>query len=577
MRRRVTGLIAIALLACAFPAAAAEQTVESKVESVGMFKNGLAYVTRTVTLPDEGEYVLYDVPQASHGTFWIESPTSHEVDVLMTKRDGDKNGDALFMEKLIGAKIDVHFRHEGLDSLNGTVTGTDASDEVASEEFSRNYEANRYGWYPSAISRYGQPAPNPGASVAPKRIVISTEQGDAHVDPSLVEYAVMEMEDGSKAVLSGDSLRAALTKKKPATREAMVLRVTELPTPKQHDSPLSLDIRISYLTKGIAWAPSYRIDISDPEELRITQKAIIKNELESLEDAEFYLITGFPSVEFGNVTSPMSMKTTWSTFFQELSNAANGVNNRSHVMTQQMVMSNYAAPSQSVDFSANISGEGPDLHYQPIGKHTLALGDSLTLTLGTEAAEYERIIEWIVPDSRAANGRYSSSYDQEDPEKWNGVAWDSLQFKNPFDYPMTTGPAMVTADGQLLGQRTSYFVNSGEQTTVQITKALSIRTHAFEQEMPDTRETVRLGGYPYYKRRVSGSLQINNHRAESVRIIIRRRFSGEAVGASDDAQSRLLAAGVWSANPRNEIVWELTLEPGEDKELKYQYDVLVRH
>ena len=47
-----------------------------------------------------------------------------------------------------------------------------------------------------------------------------------------------------------------------------------------------------------------------------------------------------------------------------------------------------------------------DLHYQPIGKRTLAEGDSLALTVAKGKADYERIVEWLVPDTRDEYGRY---------------------------------------------------------------------------------------------------------------------------------------------------------------------------
>jgi hypothetical protein len=83
-------------------------------------------------------------------------------------------------------------------------------------------------------------------------------------------------------------------------------------------------ISISYLAKGIAWAPSYRVGISDPKTLVLQQKAVVKNELESLEGAELQRISGFPSIQFANVTSPLSLRTTWTQFFQQLNKRYSG-------------------------------------------------------------------------------------------------------------------------------------------------------------------------------------------------------------------------------------------------------------
>ena len=76
-------------------------------------------------------------------------------------------------------------------------------------------------------------------------------------------------------------------------------------------------IFVSYLARGMAWAPSYRVDISDPKTLTLEQSAVIKNELADLDDAAVFLISGFPSTQFAHVTSPLSTRTSWAAFFQE--------------------------------------------------------------------------------------------------------------------------------------------------------------------------------------------------------------------------------------------------------------------
>jgi hypothetical protein len=63
--------VCTALLASA--AYAEPVTVKSSIRSVGLFKNGLAVVTRSFTAPGAGTYLVADMPEPVHGTFWIES------------------------------------------------------------------------------------------------------------------------------------------------------------------------------------------------------------------------------------------------------------------------------------------------------------------------------------------------------------------------------------------------------------------------------------------------------------------------------------------------------------------------
>ena len=70
---------------------------------------------------------------------------------------------------------------------------------------------------------------------------------------------------------------------------------------------------------------------------------------------------------------------------------------------------------------------------------------------------------------------------------------------------------------------------------------------------------------------------MNNHRKETIALVIRRRFSGELLKAEGDPKASLSAEGVVSVNKRNELLWSLPLKAGEEKKLKYSYTVLVPH
>src|SRR5205823_4360968 len=157
------------------------------------------------------------------------------------------------------------------------------------------------------------------------------------------------------------------------------------------------------------------------------------------------------------------------------------------------------------------------LHFQLIGKRTLAEGETLALTVAKGRADYERIVEWQVADTRDDSGRYSSRRGEATP---SDDAWDALKFKNPLSFPMTTGPATVTAGGQFNGQRTSYWVNAGEETLLRVGKALSVRTRATEHEQVNKdgggRDVIWIGGRQYRRATVEGELAIANHRKETI-------------------------------------------------------------
>jgi hypothetical protein len=301
--------------------------------------------------------------------------------------------------------------------------------------------------------------------------------------------------------------------------------------------------------------------------------------MSDLAGAEVSLITGFPSVQFANVTSPLSAHTSWAMFFQQLSQRPQFAHDitANAVMSQQMGGYGIQGPQVNV-----LPGhEGVDLYYHSIGKRTLARGDSLALTTRKGDADYERIVEWLIADHRDVYGN-PMQRPGTDPETGDAMdaPWDALRFKNPFSFPLTTGPALVLAHGKFSGQRMTNWVNAGEETTLRVTKALSLRTRSVEHERQtgngaSERDIIDIGGRRFRRATVEGELSVCNHRTEPVKLLIRRRFSGDLLKAADDPKVTLLEEGVYAVNKRNELVWTVTLKPGQEKTLPYQYTVLV--
>jgi hypothetical protein len=295
----------------------------------------------------------------------------------------------------------------------------------------------------------------------------------------------------------------------------------------------------------------------------------VRNELIDVADAELLLISGFPSVQFGHVTSPMGAGANLSAFFAQLNQQPRrGHDVAFNVVTQQQARVRPDAPG--FDPSAIPTGDGVDLHYQPLGRRTLAAGESMAVDIAAAEADYERIVEWTIPDSRDPQGRQMRS-----PPDDADAIWDALRFRNPFAFPMTTAPAMIVAHGQFNGQRTSYWANPGEQTTLQVTRALSVRALHSEQEEPDDRQYIHVGGQRYRRVLVKGELVVNNHRQEDVKLVIRREFSGDLVQAAGNPTVTLAESGVYSVNRRNALLWTLPVASGAEQRLTYQYTVLV--
>lgn len=484
--------------------ASAQEAGASRITSVGLFKNGLAVVTKEYTVPGPGSYTFDAIGDPIHGTFWIECGTpvtarteTRQVEAPPEDAVADLGG------ALAGQEVEIGFRTPDQPAITGTLIA------------------------------------------AP---------------PTL--YA-LTLPDGHRRYVAADSV--AYVQSLGAVNVGKIDKpVLIFDVPESASGPVS--IRARYLARGLAWAPAYRIELSGPDTLSIAQSAVIRNELEDLDGVEVELISGFPSVEFEHVTSPFAAGVSWSTFFSSL---ARRPGENPQVMAQS-ILSNNAQFFDPADFfpAAPAAGEGPDLYYQPAGKLSLGTGGALTQVIATAEAAYSPVVEWRVPDIRSGRGASPDSAENQQADMW-----DAVRFKNPFPFPMTTGPAMVMANGRFLGSRTTRWANPGDETLAYISKTLSVRAAATETETDrtETTEFRRL----YWKSALEGTLTVQNRRNEAVAMVIHKQMDGTLIEAEGGPERTVGAAGPGQLNASVKLTWRVTLAPGEERRIKYQYEYLV--
>ena len=551
---KIRGMILIAGIFLAPSLFAQNETpLESKIESIGLFKNGLGYVKETVSVQTPGKYVISNVPEPDHGTFWIESEA--EIVAKVTSRLAKvplKDSIRTFQDLFAGRKVTVFFGKEGIppQSLKGTICPQEILKTGGT--WSHDYDTgnNYYGYYNSY--RPSQPPAVDTNPLGGRFLKVKTDTGTTYLDSSLIAYIESDGENETTEML----------------KPVLVLDVKKI-------TSAPAVISISYLTRGIAWAPSYKIELTGTDALKITQKAIVKNEFAKFSDTELNLISGFPNVKFAYVTSPLSPRTNWASFFQQLNRRTYGGDHQimSNVVSQQAIS---RGPSGNDDLDFSPEGDTADIHYNSIGRFTMEEGDAIALDVASEKASYEELVEWIIPNTRTPDGRQIQEYEiHQNPEKYEQATWDAMKFKNPFKFPMTTASAMISSSGKFLGETVSTWVNPGQETVLQITKALSISTNATECEVEGKREIVSLGGHNFRKGLAEGVLTVKNHRKKNVSLQVEKCFSGNLKSAEENPKCELRGEGIYSVNKSNELIWDLELKPGEEKTLKYQYEVLV--
>jgi hypothetical protein len=503
----------LAVAALLLPLSAAETPVAPRVESVGLFKNGVAVVRASFEAKAAGSYRWDDLPRSIHGSFWVESDGA--VSVLATTRMAEEPAAAAtgnLQRDLAGQAVTVRFKDTG-GGRDPVLTGKVwALPETPSPPVRDNSFFTPLDPWGRVVATAGVNAP-------------ATTGG----------FLVLEDEGGGRQFLDLATI-ASVALAGPAT-------------------PRDGRVRVSYLARGLAWAPAYRMDLATDGKLAIRRSATVRNELLDLAGTEVELISGFPNIGFSHVDTPLWGGASLTAFFQQLGQQPGSA---APVASQQLVMYNSMSPATASlpDFQEG-GAAGDDLHHESIGTRSLRPG--------------ERVVEWVVADPRDGYGRYQQAHGARTDEE----PWDALKFTNPFKFPLTTAPVLITEGGRFRGQSLGQWVNPGQSTCLRVTKALSLQLRSAEHEEEGQRETVWIAGNDFRRTSVKATLELRNFRNREVTLDIRAGFSGEMLEADGKPATRLRTDGVTSVNPRRELTWPVKLAAGEEKTLAYRYSVLV--
>ncbi len=151
--------------------------------------------------------------------------------------------------------------------------------------------------------------------------------------------------------------------------------------------------------------------------------------------------------------------------------------------------------------------------------------------------------------------------------------WDAVRFRNPFPFPMTTGPTLVVEDGRFIGKRTTQWVNPGNESLAYVTKTLSVPGRTEEVEVAE-REAVTRGRQNFFRSTLDGTLTILNLRKEAVNMVIRKELAGDIVRVDGNPGQVVGAAGPGQLNPSTELTWRITVAADETKSISYRYTFL---
>jgi hypothetical protein len=488
--------------------------IQSYTKEAILFKNGIAVIRKSLKIPKAGEYFITEPPSCIHGTFWLERNDIIEVRLTQIEKQSYEN------LKDIQIKSIKDLQEKNIQIQYKLGDEVEEIEGILLKDNTSNY------------------------------LAVKSNQNE------IVEIVYVNTKDIIK-----------ITVEKNNTFEQQQEHV--LVFSYKNSEPIEVDFL--YLTQGLSWAPAYLVDISKKDKLILTQQATIKNELEDFERINLKLISGYPNIQFEYAKSLLSPDVSLSEFIRSI-NITPSSRSRRSVLGNQIALNNASFDRDEYEFNSESLYPSDDIYVSEIGEKDLSFEDTILLELAKEKTSFKKVVEWVIPDYRNSDGQIKRDY----IDSREQVAWDSLLFANPFNYPLTTGPAEIVENGLFRGQSTIYWSNPGDEVLLRITKALSFKIRAFEKEEKDSREIINWGGNEYQKTNVIGELYFINRRKESIEAIIKKDFTGNIISTDEKPNLTLKEDGVITANPCNELRWKISLQSNEEKTLKYKYSVLVR-
>lgn len=551
--RRITPATAIVILitlTLPWTQTATSQTPRPEslaIRQVALFKNGLGFFVGQVVCPEGGTSFEVALPVAPcHGTFWISYPADLPL-ASVVARQGPSGQliDAITVTEILKANPDRKVR---LTIGDKEVTGiiryvADKRDAAGLDPYAPPYP----------MSYYRPPEqPQPGSL-----LIVETDAGELSVDPKTVSAAMFLDGKAERRVAEGP--------------KSTVLHV-QLKT-----SAPGQVVTVSFLSKGITWAPSYMVDITDASQARLQAKALVVNDACGLKDVEVQLVTGFPHLQFADTPSPLALEQSLAQFLQSLSvrrAGPRGVNVTSNIMTQSVA---YNGPQDQTALplygAAEIGQVAEDLFLYPAGRVDLDTREVAYLPLLTETVPYSHVYQWEIADYVNEEGVYEYARRQPDREE---EVWHSIRLTNTTGIPWTAAPGQTMKNGVILGQDTLAYTPRGGRSTLRITRAIGVKAEQNEIETARKRQALLMYGHAYDLITVRGEMSVVNLQDKSIDMEITKTLSGELKTADPQPAIEKIAAGLHRMNGLSKLTWTFQLSPGEKKNASYTYDVYVR-
>ena len=163
-----------------------------------------------------------------------------------------------------------------------------------------------------------------------------------------------------------------------------------------------------------------------------------------------------------------------------------------------------------------------------------------------------------------------------DTEQGND-AWLAALITNKLDFPLTTGPVLITKSGRPLGQGVVNYTHKGGEAIVPISIASAVLCKAEEREEDRSNSSLKFLGSRWARVTVEGTLTINNRRGKDITVRVERPVMGKVKKAGKGGEVDEQIISTRDPNPKSTIHWTVDVKKGKEVKLAYEYEALHQY
>ena len=533
----------LAAVAVAFPMVGnAAEELQMTARRVALFKNGYACVQMRGTLPGGSQALVRGLPIPVFGTLDFRAPEGVNITQITAGRaEGVLQQSAGFLSAQAGRIVTITTKDKR--EYRGELVSPIPTSELPPGSFRAAQESDS----------------RELAAGSPNTVVLRTARGDL---VSLnADFNIMSIEmEGQPQAFDTQQPEAELS-----------LSMGEGASGKP--------IHIQFLSKGLSWLPTYRLELQDDGQAHLVGHISVINDLLDLNNVELELVTGSPALGQALITSPMVRLVGLQQFLQSVKNERDwlprilAANNRTSGGAYDTYRATGLAEADSMwdaemgaEFghararksmaqptgaasARETSTQAEELTFYNIPSFSCKRGEVVERELFDLTVPYSHVYTCFVPDQHTLQRMDNNGID----------IWHCVRLKNEGELPWSSGVVSCYSGGRFAARSDLPFTAAGQSGLLQLSKTLEATLTCRETE------TKREDKKQHYQ----GELILTNRTDHPMELELTKALVGTPTEASDGAQISVTPA--YAGNPRSSIVWKLRLEPGQKKTCTYTY------